>query len=108
MPSPDAATTPCPKGDDCALNSGAVHCKHCGRNWPPDKTWERPAATEPDYVTAGIGYTIATGRLFTRMDEFHAFAEKVLGRPILTHEFADEATWHELRSEFEKEVRGNV
>lgn len=31
----------CPKGDDCALNDGAVHCKHCGRNWPPDETWPR-------------------------------------------------------------------
>lgn len=31
---------PCPKGDACALNSGAVQCKHCGRHWPPDETWE--------------------------------------------------------------------
>lgn len=36
-----AAPHPCPKGDGCALNSGARHCKHCGRNWPPDETWER-------------------------------------------------------------------
>ena len=38
---------PCPQGIDCALNSGAVHCFHCRRNWPPDITWymsfeERP------------------------------------------------------------------
>jgi hypothetical protein len=39
---------PCPKGDGCALNKGAVHCNHCHRNWPPDETWDAPAgeATE--------------------------------------------------------------
>lgn len=30
---------PCPKGDACALGDGAVHCKHCHRNWPPDGSW---------------------------------------------------------------------
>lgn len=29
----------CPKGDQCALNHGAVKCKACERNWPPDATW---------------------------------------------------------------------
>lgn len=28
------------RGADCALNRGAVHCKACGRNWPPDETWQ--------------------------------------------------------------------
>lgn len=36
-----AEAHPCPAGDGCALNKGAVHCKHCGRNWPPDETWDR-------------------------------------------------------------------
>ena len=34
-------THPCPKGDGCALNDGAVTCFHCGRNWPPDETWDK-------------------------------------------------------------------
>lgn len=33
--------SPCPLGDECALNHGAVHCFGCHRNWPPDKTWVR-------------------------------------------------------------------
>jgi hypothetical protein len=33
---------PCPKGDDCALNKGAIHCFHCRRNWPRDWTWDVP------------------------------------------------------------------
>lgn len=32
----------CPKGEGCALSEGAVHCFHCGRNWPPDETWAVP------------------------------------------------------------------
>lgn len=35
----DPQKAPCPKGNDCALNRGAIHCFHCGRNWPPDETW---------------------------------------------------------------------
>lgn len=31
---------PCPKQDDCALNRGAVLCKHCNRAWPPDESWD--------------------------------------------------------------------
>ena len=41
-PDPQCPVHPCPRGDDCALNSGAVHCKHCGRDWPPDETWSKP------------------------------------------------------------------
>lgn len=49
----------------------------------------------------GVGYTLATGRLFCHIDEFHAFAERTLGRPIFTHEFADRALWTEMREAFE-------
>lgn len=38
-----------------------------------------------------------TGILMCDMDEFHAFAEKVLKHPIYTHEFAETETWDELR-----------
>lgn len=50
MSDPAAAAAPqelpCPKGDGCALNKGARHCRHCGRNWPPDETWDIDAAAK--------------------------------------------------------------
>ena len=49
----------------------------------------------------GFGYTLATGRLFAPMDKFHEWAEALMSRPILTHEFADEALWDEMRERFE-------
>jgi hypothetical protein len=52
----------------------------------------------------GIGYTLASGRLFCPIAEFHAFAEELLGRPILTHEFADKDLWAEMRMAFEEQV----
>lgn len=42
----EAKALPCPKGDGCALNKGAVSCFHCGRNWPPDETWSPPVPSE--------------------------------------------------------------
>jgi hypothetical protein len=38
----------CPAGTGCAINSGAVHCFHCRRNWPRDETWEQPFLSRPD------------------------------------------------------------
>lgn len=55
-------------------------------------------------MTAGVAYTIASGRLFSRFDEFHAEAERLLGRPILTHEFAYDQTWAGLRAAAEEEL----
>jgi hypothetical protein len=52
-------------------------------------------------IAMGFAYTIATGRLFCPMVDFHSQAEALLGRPIFTHEFADKATWAELRDAFE-------
>jgi len=49
----------------------------------------------------GIGYTLATGRLFCSMSDFHQYAEELVGRPIFTHEFGSEALWLELRDTFE-------
>jgi hypothetical protein len=55
-------------------------------------------------IEAGFAYTVATGKLFCPMDEFHRRAEALLGRPIFTHEFADMATWEALRNAFEAEA----
>jgi hypothetical protein len=58
-----------------------------------------------ELATVGIGYTLATGRLFCDFAVFQSYAERLLGRPILTHEFATKALWTELREAFEVEVR---
>jgi hypothetical protein len=64
---------------------------------------------ERDVELIGLGYTLATGRLWAGGAEWHKFAEGLLGRPILTHEFASEHLWAELRRRFEagyRELRG--
>jgi hypothetical protein len=53
----------------------------------------------------GIGYTLATGRLFCELSDFHKYAEDLLQHPILTHEFADRKTWDKLREAFEIRVK---
>lgn len=37
-----------------------------------------------------------TGILMTEWDEFHKFAEELLGRPIYTHEFNEEEVVDEI------------
>jgi len=56
----------------------------------------------------GIGYTLATGRLFCPISDFHQYAQELVGRPIFTHEFADEALWDELRDTFETVTKAVV
>ena len=48
-----------------------------------------------------LGYTLGTGRLFVPISVFHEWAERLLGRPVLTHELADEGLWDEMRGIFE-------
>jgi hypothetical protein len=55
-----------------------------------------------------IGYTLATGRLFCDFADFHAYAERLLGRPVWTHEFADAELWRDLREAFEAYVHDPV
>lgn len=38
-----------------------------------------------------------TGILMTDFSNFHEFVEKKLGRPVYTHEFADETVMNELK-----------
>lgn len=52
-------------------------------------------------VDIGIGYTLATARLFCPIAAFCEYAEELLGRPVLTHELGAEETWVELRVAFE-------
>jgi hypothetical protein len=52
---------------------------------------QRITARQADILTA------ATGTLVGDFASFQLYAEKLLGRPILTHEFADRETWAELK-----------
>lgn len=61
--------------------------------------------SQNDSYSAAVGYTLATGDLWAPMREFHPFAEMLLGRPILTHEFGQHETWVELREAFENRQR---
>lgn len=38
-----------------------------------------------------------TGILMCKFDDLHQYAEKVLNRPVFTHEFASEEFSHELK-----------
>lgn len=40
--------------------------------------------------------TAYTGILMVDWDEFHKFAEELLGRPIYSHEFSEEAVTNEI------------
>lgn len=39
-----------------------------------------------------------TGTLMCDMDKLHEYIEKVLGRPVFTHELADHSVWEEIKN----------
>ena len=55
-----------------------------------------------------FAYTVATGRLFMDVSQFHEQAEALLERPILTHEFAEERTWATMRENVEAHLAAAV
>jgi hypothetical protein len=44
-------------------------------------------------VSAGVAYTIGTGKLYCGFDELQRESERLLGRPVFTHEFANAEVW---------------
>ena len=36
-------------------------------------------------------------------DELHEYIEEILGRPVWTHELADEDTWNEIKEKSKEE-----
>lgn len=42
-----------------------------------------------------------TGILMTDFSKVHEYIEKILGRPVWTHEFADKAIWEEIKKKSE-------
>jgi len=64
------------------------------------------AKTDEELNLIGIGYTLATGKLYTdSMSHFHEFAEELMGGPIYTHEFANKEMWDHLRKLFESKTK---
>lgn len=64
----------------------------------------RPLTTLHTYYGPEFGYTLATGRLFCDFGAFQEYASDLIGRPLMTHEFADRAVWDELRETFEAAI----
>lgn len=49
---------------------------------------------EKAVITAHTGITMLAGEKFSI---FHKYIEDLLGRPVWTHEFADELVWNEIK-----------
>ena len=45
-------------------------------------------------VTAYTGITMLTG---DKLSIFYEYIQSILGRPVWTHELADEAVWNEIK-----------
>lgn len=48
-----------------------------------------------------LGYTLASRRLFCDFGRFQQWASDLVGRSLMTHEFADEDVWREICDAFE-------
>lgn len=57
------------------------------------------------YSEAALGYTLATGKLYCRFDEFHKFCEALMEMPITTLMFTHEEFWASMRETFESKMR---
>lgn len=59
-------------------------------------------------MTPGVAYTIATGRLFCHFADLQHHAERLLHRPVFTHELADPVLWDDLRLALEEELADDL
>lgn len=51
-------------------------------------------------ITAYTGITMLAGDKFSI---FHKYIEDIMGRPVFTHELADEAVWEEIKEKSRKD-----
>ena len=51
-----------------------------------------------------IAISAYTGYCFVPFDEVHQFIEKILGRPVLTHELARDDIWDDIRKNMKKNL----
>lgn len=55
-----------------------------------------------------FGYTLASGKLFCDFAAFQEWCSDLIGRPLMTHEFADEKVWADIREAFEADVSERI
>lgn len=55
-----------------------------------------------DEISPAVAYSIATGRAFAPFGDIQEAAEKLLGIPLWTHQFADQNIWDRIRKAFEE------
>lgn len=55
-------------------------------------------------VKASVLVTAITGVFFGNMAEFHEYVEKLLDRPVWTHELANKEVWNEIKEKSRKDV----
>lgn len=55
-------------------------------------------------VKASVLVTAMTGIFFGDMSEFHEYVEKLLGRPVWTHELGNKEVWNEIKEKSRKNI----
>lgn len=55
-----------------------------------------------DEISPEVAYSIATGRTFAPFGDIQEAAEKLLDRPVWTHEFASVDFFNRIRKAFEE------
>lgn len=61
--------------------------------------------TPEELELIGVGFTIATGELWSSFSSFHEAAEKIMGEAILNTSFRHPEVWEKLRDEFKEKVK---
>lgn len=61
--------------------------------------------TPEELELIGVGFTLATGELWTSFNSFHKYATEIRGEAVLNTEFRHEKVWNELREQFKEKVR---
>lgn len=65
-------------------------------------------AVDKPELTPAIAYTIGTGKLYCKFEEFHGYAERLMDRPIWTHEFANPKMSIDLKEALEQKFLEEV
>ena len=55
-----------------------------------------------------FGYTLSSGRLFCDFARFQEWTSRIVGRPLMTHDFATVEIWDEMRAAYEEEILANA
>lgn len=58
-----------------------------------------------DLEKMGIGYSIASGRLFCKIEDLQPAIEELLGRKVYNFELANNYMWAQVQRAFERKIR---